>query len=81
MFSHTHVTPPWRAIGSRDQKKAEKREKKKRKKLGTVCLRRYLFLPSFMFKHDVLMYSSFYFEYDSTSPLRMIPPPSRIKID
>ena len=41
----------------------------------------YLFLPSFMFKHDVLMYSSFYFEYDSTSPLRMIPPPSRIKID
>ena len=81
MFSHTHVTPPWRAIVSRDQKKAEKREKKKRKKLGTVRLRRYLFLPSFMFKHDVLMYSSVYFEYDSTSPLRMISPPSRIKID
>ena len=34
---------PWRAIGSRNQKKAEKREKKKRKKLGTVRLRRYLF--------------------------------------
>ena len=39
----THVTPPWRAITSRNQKKAEKREKKKRQKLGTVRLRRYLF--------------------------------------
>ena len=29
VFSHTHVTPPWRAIGSRNQKKAGKREKKK----------------------------------------------------
>ena len=45
MFLRTHVTPPWRAIGSRNQKKAEKKEKKKRQKLGTVRLRRYL-LPS-----------------------------------
>ena len=29
VFSHTHVTPPWRAISSRNQKKAEKRERKK----------------------------------------------------
>ena len=43
MFLHTHVTPPWRAIGSRNQKKAEKKEKTKRQKLGTVRLRRYLF--------------------------------------
>ena len=40
VFLHTHVTPPWRAIGSRNQRKAEKREKKK---LDTVRLRRYLF--------------------------------------
>ena len=70
------ITPNWT-----EQLGYLQREKKKRKKLGTVRLRRYLFLPSFMFKHDVLMYSSFYFEYDSTSPLRMISPPSRIKID
>ena len=50
MFLDTHVTPPWRAIGSRTQKKAEKREKKKRKKLGTVRLRRYL-LPTASQKH------------------------------
>ena len=41
MFLHTHVTPPWNAIGSHNQKKAEKREKEKRQKLGTVRLRRY----------------------------------------
>ena len=48
----THVTPPWRAIGSRNQKKAEKRENKKEKSwvpcaCGATCS-----LPP----HDVLMY-------------------------
>ena len=42
MFLYTHVTPSWRAIGSRNQKKSEKREKKKRQKLSTVRLRRCL---------------------------------------
>ena len=31
MFLRTHVTPPWRAIGSRNQKNAEKKENKKTK--------------------------------------------------
>ena len=39
------MTPPWRAIGSCNQKKVEKRYKKK--KLGTVRLRRFLFPTSF----------------------------------
>ena len=48
----THVTPPWRAIGSRNQKKAEKRENIKEKSwvpcaCGATCS-----LPP----HDVLMY-------------------------
>ena len=46
------MTPPWRAIGSRNQKKAEKRGKKKEKSwvpcaCGATCS-----LPP----HDVLMY-------------------------
>ena len=48
----THVTPPWRAIGSRNQKKAEKRENIKEKSwvpcaCGATCS-----LPP----HDVLMF-------------------------
>ena len=31
MFLHTHVTPPWRAIGSRNQRKAKKKGKGKKK--------------------------------------------------
>ena len=80
MFSHT-CDPTVESNRLARSKESREKGKEKKKKLGTVRLRRYLFLPSFMFKHDVLMYSSFYFEYDSTSPLRMIPPPSRIKID
>ena len=46
------MTPPWRAIGSRNQKKAEKRGKKKEKSWAPCACGATCSLPP----HDVLMY-------------------------
>ena len=44
------MTPPWRAIGSRNQKKAEKREKKKERVSGAHSRVATLIQPSFQRK-------------------------------